>query len=219
MNNFTASSPEDFAATSGVLTFAPGEVSKSITVDVVGDTLEESAEQFVVNLSNATNATMGFPEGVGTIIDNESPETTIVTGEIVLDANGSGSRDPNERLVQGVVVILTGTSESGEPVFRSTTTDQFGKFVFLNVPVGTYTVTEVQPDNLINGGANSFPVFVTSGVLQSFSFIEAGIHPAFMSKRDLLSSTPDGNVVTNASTSSAVRSVYVDAAIAALSAS
>jgi hypothetical protein len=61
----------DYQAASGTLTFAPGELSKTITVAVNGDRLREPDESFVVNLSNATNAAIASGQGTGTIRDDE----------------------------------------------------------------------------------------------------------------------------------------------------
>jgi Calx-beta domain-containing protein/FG-GAP repeat protein len=61
----------EFQATSGTLTFAPGETSQTITVLVNGDRLGEPNETFVVNLSNPTNATIHDGYGDGTIVDDE----------------------------------------------------------------------------------------------------------------------------------------------------
>ncbi|HEX7796105.1 MAG TPA: Calx-beta domain-containing protein, partial [Vicinamibacterales bacterium] len=44
-----------------------------IVVPVIGDTTPEPNETFVVNLSNATNATISRAQGVGTIIDDDTP--------------------------------------------------------------------------------------------------------------------------------------------------
>src|SRR5262245_20098051 len=55
----TATQPSDYASNSGTLTFAPGETSKTVPVQVNGDTAVEPNETFNVNLSNATgNATI-----------------------------------------------------------------------------------------------------------------------------------------------------------------
>ena len=59
----TAKAPGDYFATSGVLSFAPGEVSKTIPVTVKGDMLTERDETFFVNLTNATGATISDPQG------------------------------------------------------------------------------------------------------------------------------------------------------------
>jgi probable HAF family extracellular repeat protein len=67
----TATAGSDFQSTSGTLTFAPGETSKTITVQVVGDRLPEPTETFVVNLSGPTNAYIATGQGSGTIVDDE----------------------------------------------------------------------------------------------------------------------------------------------------
>ncbi len=66
-----ATAGSDYQAASGTLTFAPGETSKMVTVLVNGDRLAEPNETFVINLSSATNATIGNGQGAGTIVDDE----------------------------------------------------------------------------------------------------------------------------------------------------
>jgi hypothetical protein len=72
--NDTATAGSDYTAESGTLTFAAGETSKTISVAVTGDTTVESDETFNVNLSNASNATIGDSQGVGTILNNDSSQ-------------------------------------------------------------------------------------------------------------------------------------------------
>jgi probable HAF family extracellular repeat protein len=69
--NDTATAGSDYQAATGTLTFAPGEISKTITVPVIGDRLSEPNEMFVVTLSSPTNATIGGSQAVGTIVDDE----------------------------------------------------------------------------------------------------------------------------------------------------
>src|SRR5439155_11411066 len=45
----------DYTATSGDLTFTPGQVSKTVPVAVTGDRVAEATESFTVNLSAAAN--------------------------------------------------------------------------------------------------------------------------------------------------------------------
>ena len=69
----TATSPADFTAIGDtVLTFNPGDLTKTVTVLVNGDTITEPNEQFTVNLSNATAATILSGTGTGTIIDDDA---------------------------------------------------------------------------------------------------------------------------------------------------
>ena len=68
----TATAPDDYTATSGTLTFAPGETAKTVTVQVNGDTTVEPNESYAVNLSNAAgNATIADAQGVGTIVNDD----------------------------------------------------------------------------------------------------------------------------------------------------
>jgi hypothetical protein len=61
----------DYVGTTGTLTFAPGETSKTITVPVIGDRFVEPNETFYVNLSSPTNAVIAGGEGTCTILDDE----------------------------------------------------------------------------------------------------------------------------------------------------
>ena len=65
--------PEDYIATNGTLTFAPGQTVKSIAVQVVGDTFpaQKLFETFFITLSNATNASIAKGTGTATIEDND----------------------------------------------------------------------------------------------------------------------------------------------------
>jgi hypothetical protein len=72
--NGTAVAGSDYIATSGTLTFAPGELTKQITVQVNGDTVAEEIEVFFVDLTNAGGAVIGDAEGLGRIFNDEPGE-------------------------------------------------------------------------------------------------------------------------------------------------
>ncbi|GAA4424744.1 beta strand repeat-containing protein [Acidovorax lacteus] len=71
----TATQPADYTATSGTLTFTPGQTTRTISVPVLGETVPESNETFFVNLSGAVNATIADNQGVGTIVNDDVPVT------------------------------------------------------------------------------------------------------------------------------------------------
>lgn len=75
--NDTATAGSDYVATSGSVTFNPGEITKSIAVSVTGDNVDEQHETFFVNLSNPTNATIGTAQGQVTIGDDDGPTISI----------------------------------------------------------------------------------------------------------------------------------------------
>jgi hypothetical protein len=64
------------------LVFAPGETSKSVTVDVLGDYADESDETFLVVLRKPENATIaaGFGEGTGRITNDDKRAALSVKG-------------------------------------------------------------------------------------------------------------------------------------------
>ena len=69
-----AVSPSDFAAKGPiVLTFAPGQTTKTFTVTVKGDTTPEQDEDFNVILSGEVNATLADDTGKATIVSDDAP--------------------------------------------------------------------------------------------------------------------------------------------------
>ena len=88
----TAVSPADYTATSGTLTFAPGERLKTVWVLVVDDGEEDSGETFGLVLSNPTGrdanngaAILGDAEAEATILNTER-EVASLTGFTLVDA-------------------------------------------------------------------------------------------------------------------------------------
>lgn len=70
----TATAPSDYTALSSTtLTFAPGDLSKPVTVFVNGDTSNESNETFFLNLSTPVNATIADNQGQGTVQNDDTP--------------------------------------------------------------------------------------------------------------------------------------------------
>jgi hypothetical protein len=70
-SDLSATAPDDYAATNGTLTFAPGSLTRTISVPIRGDTLLEGNEQFLVSISNASNATIATGEATGTISNDD----------------------------------------------------------------------------------------------------------------------------------------------------
>lgn len=69
--NGTASAGSDYEATSGILTFAPGDSARPVTVSVSGDTAAEPDESFELVLSSPTNATVAVGNAAGVILDDD----------------------------------------------------------------------------------------------------------------------------------------------------
>lgn len=69
--NGTAESGSDYTTTNGTVTFNGGETAKTVTVPVLGDTVDESNETFSVTLNDPTDATLGDAQATGTIQDDD----------------------------------------------------------------------------------------------------------------------------------------------------
>lgn len=89
--NRSAVANDDFDATSGTVTFAPGELSKTISVPVTGDSLDEVSEIFLLNLSDANNATIRVSQGQGTITDNDATPRLSINDVTVTEGTGSNT--------------------------------------------------------------------------------------------------------------------------------
>jgi hypothetical protein len=71
----------DYQPTSDQLTFNPGDATKTVSVPVIGDRVNEPNETFFVNLSLPTNATITRSRGVGTILNDD-------TLQLLFDSSG-----------------------------------------------------------------------------------------------------------------------------------
>ncbi len=102
--NGTATAGTDYTATSGTLSFADGQASRTISVPVLEDSSVEGNESFTLTLSNATGgAILGSPAAVTvTITDNDTaPPPPPPSG-----GGGGGSVDPKLLMMLALVGLL-----------------------------------------------------------------------------------------------------------------
>jgi Calx-beta domain/Cohesin domain/Carboxypeptidase regulatory-like domain len=96
--NGTATAPGDYAAASGSVTFAPNETTKTVTVNVVGDTVVEPNETFTVSITSVTNGIVATATGTGTIVNDDGGPTPTPTPTPALRPEGDvvdGAAGPN----------------------------------------------------------------------------------------------------------------------------
>ncbi|MBW3538939.1 MAG: S8 family serine peptidase [Planctomycetes bacterium] len=85
-------SGSDYVGAVGTLNFAVGDTEKKIYVSIQNDTEEELRETFYVNLLNASaGASLGDPQGRGTIIDDDGP--TISIDDVSVAEGTTGTTD------------------------------------------------------------------------------------------------------------------------------
>ena len=150
----TATAGSDYATTSGVLTFNPGETTKTVTVVVNGDGIAEPNETFFVNLTGATNAIIVDGQGRGTIINDDGVPTTVLVGAVL---PGSRSVQVGTPATAFVTIINAGSAPAT------------GVGIALNTSIPaslTYQTTD-PATNAVIGTANT-PVDIPAGANQSF---------------------------------------------------
>ncbi|GAB3158582.1 Calx-beta domain-containing protein [Amycolatopsis stemonae] len=111
----TATTPADYAATSGDVTFAPGETAKPVTVLVNPDTVDEPDETFTVNLSAPVGAGLVDPMGVGTIVDDDRDGAFSCTGTAanVLGVTAAVANPQNLPCADDSKTVLDATLNAG----------------------------------------------------------------------------------------------------------
>jgi hypothetical protein len=85
-----ATAGSDYVAASGTLTFAAGQTVQTLQVTANGDTVDETDETFLVELSGATGAGIERPTGTGTIVDDD-PSPTISVGDATVAEGDAGT--------------------------------------------------------------------------------------------------------------------------------
>ncbi len=114
--NGTAKSPADFTSGGATINFNAGETTKTFTVPVKGDTLDEANEVLYVLLSSPVNCTIkpGAGRGIATIVDDDLPPTISIDDVRIGEGNG-GQRTAAFRLKlsapSGQVVRVTAATK------------------------------------------------------------------------------------------------------------
>ncbi|HEX5496738.1 MAG TPA: Calx-beta domain-containing protein [Mycobacteriales bacterium] len=115
----TTNGAADYGPISGTVTFAPGETSKTLTVAVEGDMIDESDETFAMNLSDGVGAAI-TRDGTATILDQDrnglfSCRASVLnvngTESVIANAAGSPCQDD---------LVQTGSSSVQNGLFSLT---------------------------------------------------------------------------------------------------
>ena len=105
----TAISPGDYTATDSSLVFQPRQTSRTVSVPVVDDALDEPAETFTLTLNSSTNATIQADSStaIGTITDNDDAPVLSI---------GSPSVAEGESGTTGLAFVVTLTGGTSRQV-------------------------------------------------------------------------------------------------------
>jgi len=124
----SAVAPSDYLLSNAVVTFNPGELTKTVSVTVNGDTTPEGHETFLGNLTNASNAFLQDSQGVATILSDDAAGGTLSFSSVSYNATESAG-------VTTITVNRSGNTSAPATV-DYTTVDEASIVVPCSVPNG-----------------------------------------------------------------------------------
>jgi hypothetical protein len=147
----SAVAPDDYAATTGTLTFAPGETSKQVNVAVAGDTLDEPHETYYLNLSNPSGATLSRDRGLGTILDNDPLVSLSVEDAAGLESSGSLAFTVSLSARSGKLITLSYATADGTAAAPGDYASRSGTLVFQPGERSKTIAVDLVDDQLLEG--------------------------------------------------------------------
>nr|WP_261344741.1 Calx-beta domain-containing protein [Gimesia chilikensis] len=160
-SNLTAVSPDDYQSTSGILTFLPGELSQTITIDIVDSDLLEIDETFLVTLSNlqsgTANVILGDSQAEVTIHDDDQASLTIDDVTVDEDA-GSVLLTVSLDQAAGDTISIDYTTADQSAVTNDDYASQTGTLTFapgvltqtISIPIVDSDLVELEESFLVN---------------------------------------------------------------------
>ncbi len=157
------SSSDDYIPASGTVTFpANSATPQTITVQVKGDTFVELDEAFIVNLSTPSGATLADNQGIGTIQNDDSLSTPVISiNDISVTEGNAGTSVAtfNVTLSEAITQVVTlDYSTANDTAIAPTDYSAILPSV-LNFPPGTTTQTitvQIKGENLVEDNETFF---------------------------------------------------------------
>ena len=126
----TASQNTDYVARTASVVFQPGETSKTASIEILGDTVDEFSETVKLNLTNVDVGTIVRSQGIATIVSNDPPPTISVMNNNVVEGDGAGNSvaflitlsQPSEKPISIDFATADGTAVAGADYVASSGT-------------------------------------------------------------------------------------------------
>ena len=161
----TAAAGTDYRAGTGTLMFAGGDSSKTVTVSVLGDEVDERDETFTVTLSNPSSLALGDDTATGTITDDDDPTVTLVLTPASIGENGGVSTVTatlDRASSQATTVTVAATPESPAAAGDFTLSANLELTIAPGETVSTGTVTIAAVDNAVHAADKTVTVSATA---------------------------------------------------------
>jgi hypothetical protein len=201
----TAKDGTEYHARRSVLTFAPGEKTKTFQVPGIDDTVSEAIETYFVDLEDAVNATVTKRRGTATIDASDRPETVTPANVPDVKKPATPTKILLPRMVLGPraltisptgvarmvltcakaspiactgVVALESTTKTKFQLGRKTFSVQKGKKAFVRIKLSVRTLKLLKKDGLLQAKA----VVVVKNSAKKKLRVEPGVVTLKMSK-------------------------------------
>jgi hypothetical protein len=123
----TATAGTDYAAQTGILSFAPGQTSTTISVTANGDTTFEPDETFLVDLFSPSGATLADAQGQATIANDDAAppaaEPVVWTSAVGVSVSGSSLTKTAATAWGNAAAVSTQSLPSGDGAVEFTAAD------------------------------------------------------------------------------------------------
>jgi Calx-beta domain/Right handed beta helix region len=160
----SADAGSDFTPASATLTFPPGTISRTATVQVLGDNTYETDEFFSVQLSNPSGASLiGSPSLINHTITNDDSPPTVTISSVTVAENVAGGQamvtlnvsNPTSLTISGILVLTAGTA--------SVTEDYLGFQTSFNIPPNStsFQVPVIIIDDSMDEADETFTLAIT----------------------------------------------------------
>jgi Calx-beta domain len=158
-DGFNGVTSADYQALSGTLTFNPGVRTQTISVQIIGDNIDEFDETFRVAIGFPTNAIITENRGAAgvTIIDNDAAPTLTIDDTSIIEGNSDNSQafftlrlsHPTQKLIMVQMFTSDGMATAADRDYAGVSST-FG-FVQLTgmttqVPITVFGDTKNEPD-------------------------------------------------------------------------
>ena len=167
----TAKAGKDYVATGGSIIFAPGETSKTIDVEIIGDSIDENDETFRVTISNPSPSSISIKNSGATctITDDDTAPIVSIGNTTVTEGNSDATSaeldvtlsDISEKTITVNYATLDGTAIAGSDYITTNSSITFAPGVTqqaINIDV---TGDATDEENEIFGVVLSSPTNVT----------------------------------------------------------
>ncbi|MEO3434820.1 Calx-beta domain-containing protein [Inquilinus sp. CAU 1745] len=159
----TATEGSDYTDATSSLTFAPGEVSKTVTVTVNADAIaNEGDETLNVNLSNATNATIADNQGIGTITDSDPKPTVTIDDVTVNETDGTATFTVTLSQATASNIALNYATADGSALNPGDYVAETGTVMFTAGGALTQQITVTITDDAVFENPETFTVDLTA---------------------------------------------------------